>query len=283
MASYSGRDSSLPTRLDFWVERIGTLPILSIDADIVDREMGFLAQRGAMRSVRGKGIVNAGRPLAPATLNRYLVALGSVLSYARRRRLLPRTWVSPLRGVEKQPEDNARTIYLSAEQVERVVAVARTARWKKLPALILLAFITGLRAGALQQLRWKDVDLDARRLTVERTKNGRPMVAHMTERVAQELRSMPGIRHPEALVFSGYDEHRVHDWRKSWHTVCREAGVGHIPFHALRHSCASHLASKGASAVQLADVLGHRTLRMVQRYSHLNVNARAEFIDRAFT
>jgi integrase len=83
-------------------------------------------------------------------------------------------------------------------------------------------------------------------------------------------------------VFSGYDESRAHDFRKAWEVACREAGVGPMPFHALRHSCASHLAAKGASSVLLADTLGHRSLRMVTRYAHLCIDARARAVDEAF-
>jgi len=41
-------------------------------------------------------------------------------------------------------------------------------------------------------------------------------------------------------------------------------------FHDLRHSTASHLAMKGASLVEIAEVLGHRTLHRVRRYAHLS-------------
>ena len=41
-------------------------------------------------------------------------------------------------------------------------------------------------------------------------------------------------------------------------------------FHDLRHSCASYLAMTGASLVEIAAVLGHKTLQMVQRYAHLS-------------
>jgi hypothetical protein len=41
-------------------------------------------------------------------------------------------------------------------------------------------------------------------------------------------------------------------------------------FHDLRHSTASYLAMKGASLVEIAEVLGHRTLQMVRRYAHLS-------------
>lgn len=281
-AAYKGRDPSLLTRLEYWKERLGSVPIAQIDADMVDAEMAYLAERGAMKYVRGKGIVPANRPLSPATLNRHLVALGSVLTYARRRRLLPRGHVSPLRGVEKHRESEGRLIYLTEEQVERVIAVAALARWRKLPVLIRMAFTTGLRLGALQELRWRDIDLQQGRAFVERTKNGRPHVAHLTPATVAALKSMPGHRLADGLVFSGHDEQRPHDFRKAWEVACRDAGIGRIPFHALRHSCASHLAARGASSVLLADTLGHRSLRMVARYAHLSIDARARVIEEAF-
>jgi hypothetical protein len=61
--------------------------------------MAFLAERGALKFVRGRGVVPANRPLSSATLNRHLVALGSVLTFARKRRLLPRGHVSAISGV----------------------------------------------------------------------------------------------------------------------------------------------------------------------------------------
>jgi integrase len=158
LASYRGRDPSLRARLRFWRERLGDLPIDQIDADRVDAEMAYLAERGALRYVPGQGIVGANRPLAPATLNRHLVALGSVITHARKRRLLPRGHVSPIKGVDKQRESEGRLVYLTEEQVERVIACAALARWPKLPALIRLAFTTGLRLGAIQELRWRDVE-----------------------------------------------------------------------------------------------------------------------------
>jgi integrase len=96
------------------------------------------------------------------------------------------------------------------------------------------------------------------------------------------LRNMPGHRLPDGLVFSGADEQKPHTFRKAWQNACSLAGVGHVPFHSLRHSCASHLAAKGASSVLLADTLGHRSLRMVTRYAHLSIDARASAIERAF-
>ena len=243
-ASYRGRDPSLHARLACWKDRVGDLPIALLCADRVDDEMAFLAARGAMKFVRGAGHASAGRPLASATLNRYLVALGSLLAFARRTRALPRNHLSAIRSVEKLQEGDGRLIHLTAEQVDSVVACAALARWKKLPALIRMAFTTGLRLGTLQSLRWRDIDLISGRASVARTKNGLPHVAHLTPATIKALTSMPRHRLADGLVFSGADEAQPHQFRKAWESACLAANVGHTPFHALRHSCASHLAPR---------------------------------------
>ncbi len=54
-----------------------------------------------------------------------------------------------------------------------------------------------------------------------------------------------------------------------WHQALETAGLKNFKFHDLRHTCASYLAAQGSSLLEIADALGHRTLAMVQRYSHL--------------
>ncbi|WP_119293480.1 tyrosine-type recombinase/integrase [Azohydromonas sediminis] len=284
VASYSGRDEALPARLDFWRDELGEHELVDVSAEMVEAAMDRLAARGQLR--RGRAPAGAqrccGKPLSPSTLNRYRSALGSLVKFARQRRLVPRAWTSPLVGVEQLPENPGRMVYLTADQVERLIACARLARWRPLSVLILMAFTTGLRRGSLMGLRWRDVDLNGRRATVPRTKNGRPIVAHLTERMVAELRTI-GPKEPDTLVFgcaSGKD--RPHNFDGAFQRALRDAGLPAIRFHDLRHSCASHLAAKGASAPLLADVLGHTTLRMVSRYAHLNITARAAAIEEAF-
>lgn len=49
-----------------------------------------------------------------------------------------------------------------------------------------------------------------------------------------------------------------------------ESGVKDFRFHDLRHSTASYLAMQGAGLLEIADMLGHKTLQMVKRYAHLS-------------
>ncbi len=58
--------------------------------------------------------------------------------------------------------------------------------------------------------------------------------------------------------------------RKAWYNAVETAKLTDFRFHDLRHSTASYLAMNGASLVEIADVLGHKTLQMVKRYAHLS-------------
>ena len=63
-------------------------------------------------------------------------------------------------------------------------------------------------------------------------------------------------------------------------TALEAAGIRDFHFHDLRHTTASMLAAQGASLLEIADVLGHKTLAMVKRYSHLVVDHKAKVIEK---
>ena len=60
------------------------------------------------------------------------------------------------------------------------------------------------------------------------------------------------------------------DIKRSFHTACRIAKIENFRFHDLRHTCASHLAMRGVHMRALQELLGHKDIKMTQRYSHLS-------------
>jgi len=66
-------------------------------------------------------------------------------------------------------------------------------------------------------------------------------------------------------ALNGLDEPYPH-FDSYWHEVLKAAGIEDFRFHDLRHTCASFVVGQGAS---LLDVLGHRTMQMTMRYTHL--------------
>ena len=69
-------------------------------------------------------------------------------------------------------------------------------------------------------------------------------------------------------------------WQRFFRVAVAAAGIENFRFHDLRHSCASYLAMNGASLVEIADVLGHKTLAMVRRYAHHSTDHKVALVER---
>ena len=271
-------------RIQFWVDQFGSTPITDITEDDVDRALEALVARGKVKPGRnGQPATPTGEPLAGSTVNRFISTLAGIFKYARRVRALPRSHTPPTRGIEKAPEPVNPDKYFRPEEVENLLKVARVLdqKWRKLPALIVLGFHTGLRVGNLVDLKWRDIDLEARTATVAVTKNGRPHIAPLTDRCLEELLRLRKGQ-PDERVFKSYLNDKPFNYRTLWGKVCKEAGYEGRTFHWLRHGCGSALASAGVAQAQIMQVMGHRTLVASARYMHSNVNDRQAVVGRVF-
>ena len=286
MACYQGRDPSFGHKLSFIVQQLGHKVASEIDADDVDDLLDALRARGKLfnrgGNKKGGQIIATHKPLAAATINRYRCTFQSVLSWARRKRLMPKTWTNPVAETQRMPEDNARSRYLSEAEYERLIKTSRVSSWPKLTLLIMLAVTTGARRGTLMSLQWKDVDLDAGRAFCARTKNGEPFVLVLMPNVLEELKRFCSKSKPEDLVFCGKYPTKSMNFYKTWEVALADAQIEGVVFHTLRHTHASWLARRGAPLLAIADSLGHKSLAMTKRYSHLCVDSRAEMLNRVF-
>lgn len=276
------RPNDVPGRLEFWLNELGDIPITEITHEAVDAAVVRLAARGKVQPRRHKDAVATGKPLAGTTLTRYVSQLAGLFKFARKQRLVSRSWMPPTRNMDLPGPAPVKSTYFTAEDIERLVKVARMldTRWKRMPALIRVAFCTGLRAGNLSELRWEHVDLEAGLIRVERTKNGHPIVSVLSPAAKTELAALHGQKAGE-LVFCNRAGRPFH-WRKLWQRITEEAGFTGWNFHLLRHSCGSALASAGVGQAAIMEALNHRTLHASRRYMHLNVAARAEIVNRVF-
>lgn len=68
--------------------------------------------------------------------------------------------------------------------------------------------------------------------------------------------------------------------RHAWNKALRDSQIENFRFHDLRHTAASYLAMSGATLAEIAAVLGHKTLAMVKRYSHLSEQHTTQVIAR---
>jgi integrase len=297
IASYSGRDPAVVSRLGYWCDHFGAArDPWTITSDDVEDALADLAANGQRQIYLGRDRESGARKfkasdkaMAPATLNRYLTTLGSLYKFAKKRRLSPRGFVSPTRGVERQPEHNAIVRFLTDKERERLLACARVSTWSRLYLLVLMALTTGARKGELLSLRWREIDLARAHAYLPppqtasdpgRTKNRMPRVLPLIPAVVEEMQRIRR-REPQAFVFPS-ERYPAQPMRieKPWQQALRAAGIKRFRFHDLRHCCASYLAQNGATLLEIADVLGHQQLAMVRRYAHLSTASKTTLIGR---
>jgi len=281
-------DSSTVSRLAFWCEVMGDKPLTEVSEDDISDGLAALRIRGAMGFKRGVGIVPLGKPISAATLDRYTTSVGSVYRYAREQELTRKAFVPPVRGFSKKArkvDKISEDLYVTTEQVDALVAVARVIdkRWQRLPALLRVAFCTGLRRGALEALTWGQIDVKEGTVSVSRTKNGDPIKLPLTPEAIAELKRLGGTRAGEALVFAASKRNdKPYAFDKLWKKACEQTGIGFRRFHSLRHGTASALAASGQNQKVIMDVLGHKSLASSQVYMHLNLRARSEAVHATF-
>lgn len=294
--AYQGRDSSRYHRINAWIRLLGDKVLTEITPDDLDSAMRTLASEPSRvyngRDVDGNPIFKAkGGQRSGATLNRYQVALAALFTWAKRQRLVPRGFDSPTRHVEKNSETRGRVRFLTDDERGRLLAACIGSAWERLYLFVLMALTTGARRGELLGLRWCDVDMERAEAELHDTKNGDSRVLVLLPQVIAELeRFAPkDARTSQALVFrSRLRPSQPYSTAKVFNEAVSAAGIkpdqktGKFRFHDCRHCTASYMAQAGASLLEIADTLGHRQLRMVQRYAHLNTDSRRRLMTRVF-
>ena len=216
-----------------------------------------------------------------ATINRYLATLSHMLNVAKKEwRLIDR---NPVSDITKMKEGRGRTRFLSDEERATLLNVCSKSGWPQLHTLVVLAISTGARRGELISLKWDAIDLKAGKAVVTETKNGEARTLPLVGKALEALRALKlqgsaksEYVFPNPSGFPGYFE----NFDQRWIEALKAAGIKGFRFHDLRHCCASYLAANGASLLEIADVLGHKTLAMVRRYSHLTQSHKASVIER---
>jgi len=169
--------------------------------------------------------------------------------------------------------------------------------------MALLSLHCGLRFGEIASLEWGDVDLDHGLMTLRDTKSGRTRAAYMTQAVRDMFAERSAGKHHE-LVFpgkarkpqgtetelqdgaatKGNPAKRMEAISKIFDKTVKALGLNdgiedtrqRVVFHTLRHTFASWLVGRGAGLYTVKTLLGHSTLAMTERYSHLGADTLRE-------
>jgi integrase len=256
-----GTQANQAHHLDWWTEALGLWPM----ADVTPARLG--ACRDALAQTR-----------APGTVNQYMRTLSHAFSVAVNEWIWLET--NPMRRVRLLPEPRGRVRFLADAERPRLLAACQSSANRHLYPLVILALATGARKMELLSLTWPQVDIGRALITLYETKNGEPRSIPLTGPAVDVIRAHAKVVRLTPLVFPRQDGLRPVDVRYAWYQALRQAEIEDFRFHDLRHSAASYLAMNGASAVEIAEILGHKNLAMVKRYSHLSADHTRGVLDR---
>ena len=164
--------------------------------------------------------------------------------------------------------------FLTREEIDRLLTGWKSREWR---SMTLVALHTGLRLGELFGLRWQDVDFANRQLTVRQSivngvvgvpKNYHERTIPITSDVVVALSALP--RRGELVLTrkNGKALSRGMAQNAIKH-ACRRAGIQQIGWHVLRHTFASHLAAANTPITSIQALLGHSSITMTMRYTHV--------------
>jgi integrase len=173
--------------------------------------------------------------------------------------------------------------------------------WETAYLAAILCLNTTARGCELRGLQWCDVDLFARTLTIRKSKTAAgervvPLTDVATHALARLRRRAEGFGkvEPPHYVFAAFvpkftfsakkvidynvtafdPTRHMNSWRTAWRTLTKKAGLPGFRFHDLRHCAITQLAENGTSDSTIMAIAGHVSRRMLERYSHVRMEAK---------
>jgi len=230
------------------------------------------------------------------------------------RRILKRAKLWHLVGADIKPLKEPETIgrALTFEERTRLLKTAsQKPEWETAYAAAVIAVSTTARGCELRALQWRNVDFINRALEFAKSKaEAGARVVPLIEEACEALlrlrrraevfgpvepshfvfaafrpkfrfKNRAGARGgtPDGVALSGFDPTRpVGSWRTAWRTLTKKAGLKGLRFHDLRHTAISALGEAGTPDRVIMDIAGHVSMRMLKRYSHIQLEAKRRAI-----
>ncbi len=229
----------------------------------------LIAHFGGMKAIEVgepqiNGFIDAHRAtLSNATINRYLSALRTAYSIARRQGIL-----DYLPHIPILREDNVRQGFVGQDQYETL----RKALPDHLRAVFVCGYHTGARRGELLRVRIADVDFASKEIKLpgRATKNGQPktlpiygdMAAALEMQIAWVRKQWP--RCPWLFVWRG--KRLLSLTQKAWRTATKAAGLPGLLFHDLRRSAIRNMEHAGIPRAVAMAMSGHKREDVYRRY-----------------
>jgi integrase len=213
-----------------------------------------------------------GDKAAPGTINRELAALSHFFTKA-----VEWKWLThrPCK-INRLKEDGGRIVYLDSEQIPRLLKAAREDSNPYVYPFIVIGLNTGMRLMEILSIRLKDIHLNRSRIYIPSGKTGsreQPITSNLRDLLAERVNSLGSEQEwlfPSDKSKTGH----VVAIEKAFRRAVERAGLDstEIVRHTLRHTAVSQLVQAGIDLPTVMRISGHKTLAMVERYSHQNGN-----------
>lgn len=197
-----------------------------------------------------------------ATINREIACLRHMFNKAIEWGYVKET---PVKGVKMLKEPPGRVRFLEPTEIDALLKECSP----HLRPIVITALNTGMRRMEILNLRWSNVNFRTRTITVANSKNNEPRFIPINQTLSKELKRLSSKRHTDHIFCDETSKPYV-NLQKGFKAACRRAGILDFRFHDLRHTFAAHAVMAGVSIPALMQLLGHKTIKMTMRYTHLS-------------
>ena len=241
------------------VDTFGRLPLRRFNTMLVEQYQTERLQRGNK----------------PATVNRLLATLKHAFTKAVEWDMVEEDTLKRIRKVKFLPENNKRLRFLSKEECQALINACDA----HLKPIVITALNTGMRKSETLSLKWDNVDLKHGFILLDITKNGERREIPINDTLRSTLEDITRRLDIPYVFYDPVTGNYYQDVKRSFHTALRNAKIKDFHFHDLRHTFASHLIMSGIDLTTVKELLGHKTLTMTLRYSHLAPSHKVKAVD----
>ncbi len=210
--------------------------------------------------------------------NRRLFIIKQVYAQAERHGLIDKDVAKPIPYLSEKGSE--RKTAQSPIEVDTLLEAARSRRSKHYMVLaILLAVEHGCSTQEVLTLQWSDINLPENHITFHRDKNGvsrtHQIMPRTREALKNRLEHVTHYRKKRCLTVKGdyvignMDGTPVKSIKTAWKGLCKDHDFDDLHFHDHRHTYCTNMLLSGSTLKEASVMIGHRTLRMTDRYSNL--------------
>ena len=209
--------------------------------------------------------------LKPATVNRYFSMIKCIFNRAIDWKMFDGD--NPTNGIKKLAEGNEKSCFLTEEQQQNLLSHCHGIT----KMIVLTALQTGMRWNEMMKLKWCDldqsnyVDFDNNVIVIHsaNSKSKKSRFIPMSYVLQCQLFDLKKTSTSEYVFVNPQTGKPFNNIRRSFLRAVKEAGLKDMSIHSLRHAFASNLVRTGVSLYVVQRLLGHSSLKMTQRYAHI--------------